>query len=191
MGAHPPASPRALRAATARGLRGGTWRHCPRPLLSPRCGGSASPAGAHGAAHAPHARRAAAPVGGCATGPPPSRPAASAPPNGRRRPRRGARAAPPRLPHPSGDKLAGLRGGLLDLAPACRLRAGPRLGLVAPRRAPLLLRRRHALLAPRHPRLAGAIAAAAVGGDPVSPPRGAPEHDPRRHPRLLGSGDLP
>src|SRR5215470_18186483 len=125
----------------------------------------ASPTSAHGAAHAPHARRSASPVGGRAAGAPASRPTASTASSGGRRPRRGAGAPTPQLSHPSDDELDRVRRGLLDLAPARRLRAGPRLGLVAPRRASLLLRRGHALLAPRHPRVARAIALASLGDD--------------------------
>src|SRR5262249_17343873 len=154
---------RALRGTTARGLRGGTRRHRPRSLLSPRCCGYASPAGAHGAAHVAHARRSAPPVGERAAGPPPSRPAPATASSGGHRPRRGADAATPQLPHPSGDELDRVRRRLLDLAPARRLRVGPRLGLMAPRRASLLLRRGHALLAPRHSRVARAITVAPMG----------------------------
>src|SRR5206468_1447810 len=98
-------------------------------------------------------------------------------------------AGRPRAGEPGGERRRVLRG-LLDVARSRALRSGAALRLLAPRRARVLLRDRHALLAAGDPAVAEPLALATLDDDPVSRARRRPEQRAGRYPHLLRPRDL-
>src|SRR4029079_2018182 len=111
-----------------------------------------------------------------------ARAAAAPSPDGGRCP--GVWLAPPAgaRAHAPARRVGRVRRRLLGMACPRPLRSGAALRLLAPRPACLLLRHRLALLATGDFAMAGAVALAAVGDDPVSRARRAPEQRAGRDP---------
>src|SRR6202008_3876680 len=97
---------------------------------------------------------------------------------------RGRRRAP-------GAGLDLVRPRLLDVARAVVLRAGAPVARLAPRRARLLLRDRHAVLAAVDSFVAGPSALAPMDDDPVPAARGCAEYGARGNPDVFRPPRLP
>src|SRR4029077_7238496 len=90
----------------------------------------------------------------------------------------------------TGVRLGRVRARVLDMARGAALPAGAPVARMAPRRARLLRRDGHAVLAARDPGLARPSIVAALDDDPVSAPRRSAKHDSRGHPDVFRPPDL-